>query len=870
MKATANEGIVEKPLGRGARLMLVLGVGVVMLSFYFFSIFSILALLLLIAVEVLLLLALARFAAGQLMVPVINRHVGLVTLFVRSFRLRKGVEFRIPVAREDAPALYEMLNRLCSQLELAFPQEIVLEMGDGAWVRLRGMRSGSGKVTLGVGYDLLAGLTIAEMDTVFAHEMTHAKLVSRGYKNWLGVGQVRLRLLAIALWNEVNNARRAKKSSTVAKTLFFVVDRLVRITTRMVATYSRQDEFEADRGAAMLCGSAAMKSALSKLDSLHRIASRLPWNERVAQLQQSGGYSRWLLHEITEGMKTPAGDASEPVPNEYSTHPSIRDRLAALPSDDKISAADSPCAIQLLAHPDTIALKLVAQLQRLMAEQEKKDSKALEKVSRKFGRNANLRPLQLLGLAFVLGGFVFALIGLIAGQAVIVLASSAAIVAGFFAMRLGRYRDQSALPVPDYSKLIHPQREKSSGEAFQLKQKTLEAGIIQRFSQERKSSRAALLARESYSALETCDYLRAHVAARQCLKSNKRSIEGALAQAIACAAFSQIPTAVQLLAFVGKRTGFTSFSTCWGAAWVALLAGDWVHAEAMLEKALKQQPQQSGLVSLLAIAQSRRGKLQSAIANARLACEADPRSKDKLKFLIARLLDGGFISEAQECLKRVDIDSDPDPQLMLSLAQLSLLRRDFVQADRWTARVRDSIRETGNSPHSLVRLGKLYETARQYDHAASLYMQALEVGHYPEAHLALGRIESERNNKAEAWRHTLAALNTDLPVGQEGAGTWQILHPILTQMLWLQEPAPNCRAWIASFPRNGQPTPLAGQSLVIYAPDLQQAQGHLVGLLEALQPGKPPVISSSSNWAPAPRPMQPDGPVRPGVQYLWH
>jgi Zn-dependent protease with chaperone function/tetratricopeptide (TPR) repeat protein len=868
MKATVNDGTGEKPLSRGARFVLVLGVGVAMFSFYLFSLLAILALVILIAAELVLPLALARFAASRVMTPFLVSHVGLLTLLVRSFRLRKGADFKITLEREDAPALYETLKGLCSRLTLAFPQEIVLQMGDGAWVRLKGIRSGAGKVTLGVGYDLLAGLTIPEMEAVFAHEMAHAKLVSRGYKNWLSAGQVRVRVLAMALWADLNNARRAKNSAAVAHGLFVVVERLARIITRLVATYSRQDEFEADRGAAELCGSAAMKSALSKLESLHRIASRLPWNERVAQLQQPRGYSEWLLHEITEGMKIPAGDVNQPASNRYSTHPSIQDRLAALPPDDKVPADDAQCGIQLLAHPDTIAIRLVAQLQRQMAEQEKKDSKALGRFSRRFAENAHLRPWQLLGVLLVLGGFVFALLGLCAGSAIFVweLVCLAAIIAGVFAVRLGGYRDRVTLPVPDYSKLIHPPREKSSAQEIQQRQKAIEAEFVQNLGKERKGKRAVLLAKESYSALETCNYLRAHVAARQCLKSDKRSVEGALAQAVACAAFSQIPNVVQLLAFVQKRTGFTSFSTCWGAAWAALLVGDWVRAEAMLETALKKQPHQTGLLPHLAIAQSRRGKLQSAIINARLACEADPRSKDKIKLLVGRLLDGGFTNEAQEWLKRVDVETDPDPDLMFSLAQLNLLRRDFDQAARWTAR----IEELGNSPQSLVRLGRLYETARQSDRAVSLYQRALEAGHYPEAHLGLGRIETERNNKVEAKRHTLAALNTDLALGQEGVGTWQILHPILTQMRWLQEPAENCRAWIASFPRNIQPAPLAGQSLIVYAPDLQQAQAHLQGLLEALQPGKPPVISSSGKWNPAPRPMQPEGPIRPGVQGIWH
>ena len=40
---------------------------------------------------------------------------------------------------------------------LDFPPQVFLEMGAGAWVRLRGYRRGAGKVALGLGFDLLAG-----------------------------------------------------------------------------------------------------------------------------------------------------------------------------------------------------------------------------------------------------------------------------------------------------------------------------------------------------------------------------------------------------------------------------------------------------------------------------------------------------------------------------------------------------------------------------------------------------------------------------------------------------------------------------------------------------------------------------------------
>jgi hypothetical protein len=130
-------------------------------------------------------------------------------------------------------------------------------------------------------------------------------------------------------------------------------------------------------------------------------------------------------------------------------------------------------------------------------------------------------------------------------------------------------------------------------------------------------------------------------------------------------------------------------------------------------------------------------------------------------------------------------------------------------------------------------------------------------------------LKTEQDNKAEARQHILAALNVERPVGKEGVGTWQILHPILARMLWLQEPVPDCRAWIAAFPGQGQPAGLAGQSFMVYAADLPQAQAHFQTVLNALHPGKPPVPLPPNRWSAAPRPLQPDGPVRPGVQGIW-
>src|ERR1017187_8529522 len=137
------KAVRERPLNRSAKFLLILGAGAAMLSFYIFSLCAILFLAGLILGELVLLLALARFGASRLMVPFMEKHISVLGLFVKSFRLRKGVEFRIPLLQQDAPALHAMLACLCERLQLSFLEDVSLQMDDGSWVRLKGIRSRS-------------------------------------------------------------------------------------------------------------------------------------------------------------------------------------------------------------------------------------------------------------------------------------------------------------------------------------------------------------------------------------------------------------------------------------------------------------------------------------------------------------------------------------------------------------------------------------------------------------------------------------------------------------------------------------------------------------------------------------------------------
>ena len=126
-------------------------------------------------------------------------------------------------------------------------------MEAGAWVRLKGRRGLSG-VALGLGFDLLAGTTQSELEAVVAHELSHAKLTQRADRNWLVRGLERAAQLSRRL-SQLADPRPAKAPSAgLARLSLRVSDRLAEAAAQRIAAFSRQEEFEADRGAAEISG----------------------------------------------------------------------------------------------------------------------------------------------------------------------------------------------------------------------------------------------------------------------------------------------------------------------------------------------------------------------------------------------------------------------------------------------------------------------------------------------------------------------------------------------------------------------------------------------------------------------------------------
>ena len=864
----------EKPLSGAAKLFLIACAGLLVFLFYLWALASLLFLLLLAALEIAVVVVLIRFGLATFALIPLQSHIRLIWLFLRSFPLRKPAEFRIPLKREDAPALFDLLENLCRRLQLPPPDIVFLEMHLNAWVHLEGYQRGVGKTSLGIGYDLLAGLSDREVEAVLAHEMVHAKLIQRGVSYWLKTGLPRITTLAMALHANAEMYRRAKRPAFVARALLKVADRFARLGTRLVATYSRQEEFAADRGAAELCGAAVCRSGLAALRTLYARIQRIPWRERVSQLQLGEGFSQWLVQELTRTDSPQSPEAAKELFNRYSTHPTVTDRLAALAREAAPSptqAAREP-GIRLLAEPDALAEKLMAEIQRAVVEQEEKDTRALQRWRRKTSTGrAHLQPLQLVGVIVGLAG------ALIATGVIIALAGSTSfrdmiaigvfgflpsVAVGIALYRLGRRRDRIELPVPEYGLLKDASKKIRDAAGREDAQKQLENEFRELAAKEKKRRRkAAILASESYAALGKCEYLKAHVAARLCLHDAPKSIEGALALAVASGALNQGAQVTRMLTFLGRRTGLAGRSTTWGTGWALFLCGNWVEAEAFLDQARGQRPDEPTILILLAISRSRRGKLQSAIMSARQACAAKAASKEHEKVLIQLLLEGGYLREAQERLTKLEAEIPADPELMVAAARMNLMQRKFDAADEWTER----LKQASAGPQVLVQLGEFYESARKDEKAAALFNRALEAAFYPQALLGLARIEALRHNRELAQGHLLAALNTRRPLGENAIGPLPLFHHIVARLRMLQEPEPNCQTWIASFQKGTGPAALLNVSLMVCAQSREEAEKHVVAIVRAMDPESSLASPAGIGWKKAPQEQQPVGPTCPGI-----
>ena len=857
----------EEPLSGVAKLALIASAAGTIALFYIFICTTMAGLVVWLGLVFIAVLALARFGLSGLIIKYAERDSKLLVLLLKSLWLSQGTRFRLALKPEDAPGLMAILRRLCARLEIPLPNTVYLEMNAGAWVELKGLRQNLGRTNIGLGYDLLAGLTEQEVEAVLAHELAHAKLIQRALKNWLGAGLARAGRITRELSGIVQAHRQAKASFTLAENILRVADRLALWCARLVSKYSRQDEFEADRSAAGLVGSAPLRSSLQRLDRLQAQLDRLPWNERRAQIKSEEGLSRWLVRELaTVAERLPADENTGQTNNPYSTHPATADRLAALPADGSF-LRESPNGLGLLVHPDKVALELVTEIERILLEAERADRRELRRWLRRIRRHTHVRPLQWPGvvvmLAGLIGGFVsFAALPWYAAVPLI----ATVVTLGWGLFRAADYRDRIELPRPDFALLKAAWSKRGEIRDIEAVQKQLEKELRGAIAKEKKKKlQVAALEQAAYAALARCDYLRAHVAARLSRELAPNTVEGSLALAIAAAALHQTEQAHAVLNVVQVQSSFRSLSTQWGAAWALTLLGAWMPAEAMLAETLKKQPGDPTVLALLALNQSRRGKLFTALENLRKTCQPVQTGIEHTKLLISLLLDQGDLPEAEHWLRQLDQKTADDREVQYSWVRRHLLQRQYSEAARWI----EQMERQDISGDYLLAFGRQYENARDDLNAAAYFNRALEKGHYPEAHLGLARLAVQVRDKPKARKHILASLDTTRLLGENASSPHQVFHHALSQLLSLESPIPDCRAWIAGPLPEASAGALKHRSLMIYSRTETEAENHLRTIIQAMEPNTPPSLPHALRFALAPHDQQPVQPVRPGVQHLY-
>jgi len=118
------------------------------------------------------------------------------------------------------------------------------------------------------------------------------------------------------------------------------------------------------------------QSALGRLEVLDEAASSLPWSERLARLQPGEAFTAWLVSELTARVAAIVRSRSGTRFDRISTTPRRAIGSPRWSAEDASLRAPRP-GIALLVDPDRVAGRLVAEIQRVIAVQERKDTRRL-------------------------------------------------------------------------------------------------------------------------------------------------------------------------------------------------------------------------------------------------------------------------------------------------------------------------------------------------------------------------------------------------------------------------------------------------------------------------------------------------------------
>ncbi|WP_119729136.1 M48 family metallopeptidase [Thermomonospora amylolytica] len=244
----------------------------------------------------------------------------------RALRSRPEPPHGVPVAPQQAPALWSLVERLAGEVGTRMPDEIriVPEVNAAVMEQSRLLGLIGGRRYMYVGLPLLQTMTVAQLASVLAHELghysgRHTRLGGVAYRGRLAIGGTISRLgpYNVAGWVFKAYAR-----------LYLLVDNAV----------SRRQEYEADRASVRVAGREVAADALRGLPALDAA-----WGFFFARYVEPGWENGYVPDDLfagfahlVEARRAELAElrAREPedTGSRWDTHPPVGARIATIMS----------------------------------------------------------------------------------------------------------------------------------------------------------------------------------------------------------------------------------------------------------------------------------------------------------------------------------------------------------------------------------------------------------------------------------------------------------------------------------------------------------------------------------------------------------
>ncbi len=254
------------------------------------------------------------------------------------------------LTRKQAPELFQEIGKIAHATGQPVPNEVYLVSDVNAFVAERGglMGIGSRKV-MGIGLPLLNLVTVDEFRAILAHEFGHFYGGDTSLGPWIYKTRAAIIRTVVGLSRASN------------RLLQIPFEAYAKMFLRITNAISRQQEYTADQLAARIVGK---RAAVSGLQSVHKYGyafqaffqqEYLPaLNANVRPPMMEGFKSFISVPKIAQAIQGAfEQQLAEGKAEEYDTHPSLKERIAALQDLPEGRITDErPASVLIAGIPD--------------------------------------------------------------------------------------------------------------------------------------------------------------------------------------------------------------------------------------------------------------------------------------------------------------------------------------------------------------------------------------------------------------------------------------------------------------------------------------------------------------------------------------